>query len=147
MLPTCKVRTNGSAPHSDEFPALEWSEDKYYYLNGVHFPEELWKKVVSHSMSLKEVMEIVDIDQRTQAMKYVNVEELLSEFKAEILSTFQKIAQNGEEVNYKLVKIPAHENLFTVDSYHAIYNCPSTGKIYMSGIEPSIGETWMTREQ
>jgi len=84
-------------------------------------------------MSLKEVMEIVDIDQRTQAMKYVDVNELIREFDGETLSTYQKFAVNGKIVDYSLVMIPRNDKLFYIDSYHAVYTCPSTDKVYMSG--------------
>jgi len=127
--------------HSDTEPAVSFKDGyKLYYLNGVKFPKELWEKVVNKKLSLKEIMNIDDIDQRTQAMKYVAVEDLLKQFNAETLDTYKKETLDGTEVNYKLVKIPAHKDLFTIDSYHAIYNCPSTNKIYMSGIAPEIGE-------
>jgi len=142
-----KCRWSNNNLHSDEFPAIEWKDNTgIYFLNAVRFEKELWEKVVSRKMSLKEVMNIKDIDQRTQAMKYVEVEDLLAEFKAETLDTYKKETLDGVEVNYKLVKIPAHKDLFTIDSYHAIYNCPSTGKIYMSGIAPEIGEKGSIKE-
>jgi len=69
----CRKNLTGRL-HSDEFPAIEWRDGyKIYALNGVRFDEKLWTKVVSKKMSLKEVMAIEDIDQRTQAMKYVEV--------------------------------------------------------------------------
>jgi citrate lyase gamma subunit len=137
--PKVRLNVNGFL-HSDEFPAVEFKDGyKLYYLNGVSFKEELWRKVVSHSMSLKEVMEIVDIDQRTQAMKYVDVKELIKEFDGKTLSTYQKFTIDGKQVDYSLVMIPKNDKLFTVDSYHAVYSCPSTDKVYMSGIDPKIG--------
>ena len=142
-----KCRWENKNLHSDEFPAIEWKDNTgIYFLNAVRFEKELWENVVSRKMSLKEVMSIKDIDQRTQAMKYVNVEELISQFDGKILDTHRKIAINGEEINYKLVFIPKHKDLFTIDSYHAIYNCPSTSKVYMSGIDPKIGEKSSIKE-
>jgi hypothetical protein len=136
-----KCRWSNGFLHSDEFPAIEWKDSTgIYFLNAVRFEKELWERVVSHKMSLKEVMAIEDIDQRTQAMKYVEVEDLLKQFNAETLSTYKKETLDGVEVNYKLVKIPAHKDLFDIDSYHAVYSCPSTQKIYMSGIDPEIGK-------
>lgn len=135
-----KCRWNNRNLHSDEFPAIEWKDNTgIYFLNAVLFEKELWEKVVSRKMTLKEVLEIVDIDQRTQAMRYVDVEDLLVKYNAETLDTFTKTTPNGDLVNYKLVFIPKHDTLFRVDSYHAVYNCPSTDKRYMSGIAPEIG--------
>jgi hypothetical protein len=127
--------------HSDEFKAIEYPDGwGLYLLNGVRFSEELWTKVVGRQMSLKEVMAIEDIDQRTQAMKYVDVEELIKEFNGKVLSSYQKFTLDGTEVNYRLVMIPKNDKLFDIDSYHAVYNCPSTQKIYMSGIDPELGK-------
>ena len=135
-----KCRWSNNFLHSDEFYAIEFKDNTgINFLNGVRFDNELWTKVVNNNLSLKEVMAIKDIDQRTQAMKYVNVEGLIKEFKGEVLSIYHKLSIDGKDVNYKLVKIPAHKDLFDIDSYHAVYNCPSTQKIYMSGIEPSLG--------
>lgn len=84
-------------------------------------------------MSLKDVMKIEDIDQRTQAMNYIPVQEFLEHAGGVVTDTFKKW-----DIEYKLYQIP--EGLFTEIAYFATYTCPSTGKLYMSGISPEIGK-------
>lgn len=130
--PIARVNANWFL-HSDEKMALEWEDGKgEYYLNGVKFPEKLWKKITTRKMTLKNVMAIEDIDQRTQAMNYIPVAQFLEHAGGKILDTCKK-----GDIEYKLYELP--RGIFTEVAYFAVYNCPSTDKLYMSGIEPTIG--------
>ena len=135
LAPNPVLRFNGENYHSDSFPAIEWATVKEYYLNGVYFPEDLWKKVVSGSIPFADILKIEDIDQRTQAMRYGKVDEFIKHSKGELLDSYVKIAANGKEVSYKLYKIPAGD-IFLKDAYYAVYQCPSTDRVYMSGVKP-----------
>ena len=135
LAPNPVVRMNGNLFHSDSLPAIEWKTIKEYYLNDVKFPKELWERVVSGSMPFQEILQIEDIDQRTQAMRYGNVDEFIKHAKGNLLDSYIKIAANGKEVLYKLYKIPAGD-IFLKDAYYAVYQCPSTDRVYMSGVEP-----------
>nr|MDD5178340.1 hypothetical protein [Candidatus Nanoarchaeia archaeon] len=118
--------------HSDTGIALQYPDGwGIYALNGVKFPKDLWEKVVSKKMSFKEVMAIQDIDQRTQAMNYCPPREFLNN-KGKLL--------NKSEKGNELWLIPQSEGLFRVDAYFLMYKCPSTGKEYLSGIDPEIGK-------
>ena len=126
-------RNSNSALHSDNSPAIEWRDGyKLHYLNGVSFPEELWTKVISKQMPFEEILAIKNIDQRVQAMKYGNEEEFLKNTKAELL--------DKSERRNELWFIPKSSGLFTIDAYFLKYTCPSTGRVYMSGIDPEIGK-------
>lgn len=74
LVPSPIVRLNEQSPpqyHSDQLPAIEWAGGaKIYFLDGVHFKENLWKKVVSKKMTYKEIRDIGLFDQRTVALKY-----------------------------------------------------------------------------
>ncbi len=150
--PLC--RWNEGNLHSDEFPAIQWKDETgIYFLNAVRFEKDLWQKVVSKKITFKEILKIEDIDQRTQAMRYADVNKFLKHAKAELLDDYNKISINGDNVNYKLYKIPKGE-IFTEDAYYAVYDDPSTMKKYMSGVEPcktvSKAMSWkhfMTEEQ
>ena len=121
--------------HSDEFRAVDWGKSGLYYLNGVKFTKELWERLTSHTISFQEIVALEDIDQRTQAMKYGDVDEFLKWSNAKTLDTHIKQTLDGKKINYSLVEIPEKEDLFTETAYFAIYDCPSTDRKYMSGVE------------
>jgi hypothetical protein len=137
--------------HSDTNPAVSF-KDGYdiYYLNGVHFEKAIWEKVTQRTLTEKEFFEIKDIDQRTQALKYMGYDFLIKETKAKLLDEVSKYivrtdkgyvkAQKSnplaEEVNYKLYKIPKG-TIFTEDAYYALFDCPSTRKKHFEGVEVS----------
>jgi hypothetical protein len=57
--------------HSDQVPAVSFKDGyELYYLDGVHFEKEMWQKVISQTMSFKDIMAIEVSDQRTVALKY-----------------------------------------------------------------------------
>ena len=127
--------------HSTNSPAVSF-KDGYdiYYINGINFPKELFDKVTSGSMPFEEILAIVDVDQRNQAMRFVGLEEKekwLKHVKAEVIDEYKKISINGNEIIYKLYKIPQGE-VFTEDTYIAYYTCPSTGLINFSAGEQSL---------
>jgi len=120
---------NNGNLHSEHYPAVKWKDNTgIYFLNGIKFPKDLWEKVVSRKMSFKEVMEIEDIDQRTQAMNYCPPNQFLKE-KGKLLDK----SQRGNEL--WLV-----EDVFNIPAYFLKYQDPSTGREYMSGIDPKIGK-------
>ena len=122
---------------SDEFPAIEWRDGfKLHYLNGVFFPEKLWTKVVSGKMPFKDILKIKDIDQRTQAMRFGDIDAFMKFTKAKKLDSQIKVNGDGF-ITYTLYQIPVEPSrIFTETAYFVVYDCPSTGKKYMSGVEP-----------
>lgn len=123
--------------HSTTGKSIEYPDGwGLYHLNGVRFPKDLWEKAVNRKLSFKEITEIKDIDQRTQAMAFLDVRDF--EKLGNVVSECEKQSLDGKKVTYKLLKIP--KGMFTVDAYFAIYNCPSTDKLYLSGIDPEIGK-------
>ena len=133
--PTVRVNGNGFT-HSDENPAIEWKDGSgIYMLNGVTFPKDLWQNVVSGTMPFKDILAIEDIDQRTQAMRYGDVDAFMEHVKGKILDTFTKTTPDKKQINYRLYEIPVEpSNTFTETAYFMTYDCPSTGKKYMSGV-------------
>lgn len=85
---------------------------------------------VGGKMKFKDVMEIKDIDQRWVALKMLGADEMLRGAKAELLDSSKKNS-------LYLVKdiFPSHPL-----AYFLRYVCPSTGRIYISGIDPEIGK-------
>ncbi len=104
-------------------------------LNGVRFPEDLYKKVTSGDMPFEEILAIVDIDQRTQAMRFGDPVRFVQHSGGKMLDTVTKKLPDGKQIWYRLYEIPKGP-IFTQDAYYVIYDDPSTGKQYMSGVEP-----------
>lgn len=138
LVPIPIVRINSrNMFHSVTEPAIRWKDgQEIFCLNGVIFPKDLWEKAVNRKLSFKEISEISDIDQRTQAMAFCDVKDF--EKLGTIVDSYEKQSLDGGKVTYKLLKIP--QGLFTIDAYFAIYNCPSTNKLYLSGIDPEVGK-------
>jgi hypothetical protein len=119
--------------HSDTKEAIDVSGLKLYFLNGVQFNENLWRKVVSRQMPFEEILAIPDVDQRNQAMKYGDRKKFLDYNKAQILDSHQKSDIEGNVIDYKLYFIPKGD-LFSKDVHFMFYECPSTRLENMSGV-------------
>jgi hypothetical protein len=116
--------------HSIDGFAIEWP-DGYgqNYLWGVFFPDIIWKKIMKKNMSLKTVLSIENTEQRMAALKFIGSEKLLESANAELI--------NKSERGNMLYKI---EKIFPQTAYFLKYLCPSTGRVYVSGIDPEIGK-------
>lgn len=129
-------QNNEGRLHNDKRMAVSYPDGfGIYALNGVRFPEELWKKVTSKEMSFNEILKIVDIDQRTQAMKYCKegAREFYTRIGGKVIDTVTKLDINTEPVKYELWELPKGD-IFTKNVHYVIYNCPSTGKEYTKGV-------------
>ena len=136
-----KCSWSNSFLHSERLPAIRWEDGTgIYFLNGVRFEKEMWEKVVNKQMSFEDVMKIVDVDQRTQAMKYVSFEKFVKHAGATVVDTFQKFKFDGSPINYTLYKFPAGE-IFQSDENIVHFTCPSTANEYTHGVEQSWGNT------
>jgi hypothetical protein len=109
-----------------------------YHLNGVGFPEDLFKKVTSGTMPFKDILAIVDTDQRTQAMRFGDVAEFVKHEKGELLDETTKNRLDGTVITYSLYKFPKGK-VFTEDAYYMVYDdlVPGSTKQYMSGVMKS----------
>ena len=110
-----------------------------YVLNGVRFPEDLFKKVISGTMPFQDILAIVDTDQRTQAMRFGNVWDFVKHANGKKLDEYTKFRQDGSPVRYWLYKFPKGD-IFTEEAYYALYDdlVPGSDKQYMSGVEPCM---------
>ena len=128
LVPTPLVLLNAQNEfHSPHHPAIQWKGgEKFYYLNNVNFPFELWQRVVSREMPMSKVLKIEDIDQRTQAMRFAKdgLREFYKAQKGKMIDQYVKMDSEGNPIKYELWEIPAGE-VFSKTVYFAIYNCPS----------------------
>ena len=130
--------------HSEVKPAIGWKDGTgIYFLNGVKFDEELWRRVVSFkenkNMPFEEILAIPDIDQRIQAMKYGNIWDFVKHAKGKLLDQYTKRRyQDQAPVRYWLYKFPKGE-IFTQDAYYMIYDDTMllSVKQHVQGVEKS----------
>jgi len=118
---------------NDQKMAISWKDGTgFYYLDGVHFKKELWERVVSKEMSLSEIMQIPNADQRTVAIKY-NPQAIIKE-NAELIHSDDRTNElylvENSEVN-ELTEYPK--------MYFLKMTCP-TGRVFIEGVPPEIAE-------
>ena len=116
--------------HSLKGKAIEWRDKTgYYFIHGIKFDKKLWTKVTNPKVTIKTILTIDNIEQRMAALKLVGVEKLLDSRE----STLVDESTRGN----KLYKI---EGVFDQTAYFLSYKCPSTDRVYVSGVDPEIGE-------
>jgi len=84
-----------------------------------------WILIARQELSLKEILNLGNIEQRAAALKIFGIERLLEEGKAKLIDK----SSRGNEL-YQLVGV------FPRTAYFLKYKDPSTGKIFFSGIDP-----------
>jgi len=102
--------------------------DKLWAINGVFFEYELWEKVVDNKLTSKEILALQNIEQRMIALKLRGAEQLLTELDAKSIN---KSARGNELFLLK--------DVFSIPAYFLKYTDPSTGRVYVSGIDPEVG--------
>src|SRR5690606_30200555 len=74
--------------HHDELPAIEWRDGyKLYFIHGQAFDEKTFKRITSQKMTLKEVMDMRNADERTMAFSMLRPDRLLKGVEAEHIHT------------------------------------------------------------
>lgn len=125
-------------PHNDEGPSHRWSDGfEIYFLHGVRFDKELYQKVTSRKMPFQDILSISDVDQRTQALRFVGEAEMdkfIEHVKGKLLDEVNKYDINNNPINYKLYKFPSGD-IFEKDAYYCKFECPSTSKKHIEGVE------------
>ena len=119
--------------HSDQRMALRWKDGSgKYYLDGVEFEKVLWEKVISKEMSLSEIMQIQNADQRTVALKY-NPQAIIKE-NAKLIHADDRNNELYLVENSEINKITEFPKMYFLKML-----CP-TGRVFIEGIEPEIAE-------
>ena len=114
--------------HNEHGAAYEFRDGwKAFYLNGVKFPQEMYIKVISREMEMKEIMAIEDIDQRTQAMKFAKngLREFYKSENGKCIDHYVKLNVDGDPIKYELWELQGNE-VFTKKVWFMIYDCPSS---------------------
>jgi hypothetical protein len=125
-LPTTIIRDKENRLHSGENAAIAWADGyELYFLNGMALEKELWKRIVNKQFTFKEITELKNMEHRMIAMKYMEPDKLLEGVNAECISHTTK--------NNQLYII---KGIFDQDAYFLRYECPSTARVYLKGIDP-----------
>jgi hypothetical protein len=113
--------------HDESGKAIEWQDGYgFYFLHGVRIDDKkLFDSIVERKLMLKDCMAISNMEQRMIALKYLGAEHLLKE--AVRLDSVRE---------YELYEV---KNVFPRTQYFLKYECPSTGRGYLSGIDPAVG--------
>jgi hypothetical protein len=132
--------TNGQL-HSITGKSIEYPDGwGLYHINGIKFEEELFLKLTSGRMSFDEILKIVDVDQRNQALRFVGNDEkekFLKLVNAKVIDIYTKTALGGKKIHYKLYEIPRGD-IFSQNVKVMWYECPSTSLQNFSGIPVEI---------
>lgn len=114
--------------HSVEGSAIEWKDGfKLHYVNGIHFEEDVYKRCIGGEANAKEILALSNIEQRMVALKHYGNEKLLQELDAKLLHK----SKRGNEMWY-------FPDLAGEPAWALKYSCPSTGREYVSFVEPEV---------
>lgn len=123
--PTNIVFDEDQRLHNTKNAAIEFASGyNLYALNGVTIPD--WVITTpKDKLDPKKILEISNVEQRLQAIKYVGLEKLLSQLKTKTIDRKDK---------YELILIDIEDKQC---EFLKMSN-PSTGEIHVEGIKPGI---------
>ena len=129
--PTKILRDESGKLHSETRKALEYPDGWWLYIiHGVRFDEELWRKIAYGKITAQEVLGLKNAEQRMVAMKVRGMENFLKELNAKLVDK----SERGNEL-YLVQKVFSQP-----DAYFVRLTCPSTGRVYMEGIDPEFAK-------
>src|SRR3990167_5208196 len=130
LLPFPEVSLLDKRLHNETQYALKFAYKETYWLHGIKFDRDLWFSVVQRKMTFKEVMGLINIEQRMATLKVYGAEKLLEDSNAILIS------KSGKGNELFLI-----DGVFSQPAYFLKYACPSTERVYVSGVDPEIGKT------
>jgi len=135
VIPFPQVKLSDRKLHDESSWALNFLGKKTHWLSGVKFPKSLWKEVVEKKISAKKLLSIENIEQRMAALRVMGMDWLLADANAVLLDTHEKKIGGFQE--YRLYRL---DDVFSQPAYLLAYECPSTGRKYVSGIDPTFAK-------
>ncbi len=125
LVPTPLVLLDNFTPprfHSLTEPAIRWKGgNELYFIHGVSFDKDLWKKVVKCELLTIDILKLQNIEQRYIALKLYGATKLLNELDAELIDD----SKRGNKL-FALKNIIPNRTLKLLK-----YNCPSTNRCYV----------------
>jgi len=127
LVPMPQLKVSDERLHSEDGPAVLWRGGlSYHFLHGVRLDEKLWQKITTKKLTGKEALSLENIEQRMVALKLMDPEKMLKSIGA-------KLVNSSLRGNY-LYQVPA--GVFSITAWFLKYQDPSTGRLYVSGIDP-----------
>ncbi|MHB1275789.1 MAG: DUF6745 domain-containing protein [Candidatus Humimicrobiaceae bacterium] len=115
--------------HSETGSAISWKDGyELFFLHGICFKKDIWEKIITKNITAKDILKFANIEQRMAALKFYGADNLLSELDAKLIDN---------TAGYELYKL---DKIFSQPAYFLKYSCPSTGRVYVSGIDPKVGK-------
>ncbi len=128
-MPVEVHRDSQNRLHSTGGMAIKWSDGwGLYSLWGVRFDEELYNRVIDRKISAEEALTLKNIEQRMAALRFLGAESVIEAAESELLNESKK----GNKL-YSLNGITDRKE------YALRYKCPSTGREYVSFVDPEVG--------
>jgi len=138
-----KIRVDDAGRlHSTNSPAVSWKWTNLYCLHGVYFGKQLFDNVVGRKLEGKHIISIPNIEQRRVATDIYGIEKLMESLDKKLINR----SPRGNEL-YS-VNLGSTTNVQFLDDWYRNeptkglvlkYSCPSTGRIYFSGI-PNVDD-------
>jgi len=155
--PTAIRRDTSHALDSDQLPAIEFKDGyKLWFLHGVAFEEDVWKKVVSQELTLPELAQLdLGADQRAVAIQMLRPDRLLEQMGAKKIATGLKYTKLQDMYGEDYCASNFPWSLNTPTELYEVKNFMDTGrteycmkmehpsikgKFYIEWIEPEIGK-------
>jgi hypothetical protein len=121
-LPSKILKNDLGQLHSTEEAAAQWPDGEgYYFIDGIGFPEQLWRRIHDKTLTSDEAIKIENLDQRTAAIRQLGWDVMLNSLKAkEIHVMKEKISSDSkwawaqgfgkESINYTLYECDLHDD-------------------------------------
>jgi hypothetical protein len=127
-LPIKCLRDDNNRLHSIKEPSVQWRDNyNQYFIHGVPFDEESWKKVSERQLSPKQVMQIKNTEQRRVAINHYGWDVIFDFFEKKLIDKSPRLTSLAELYSVKGLADNIKINIVR-------YKDPSTERWYVSQV-------------
>ena len=129
-------------PHSTNSPSISWKWTKIHCLYGVYFDEKLFYEIVDRKLDGKKIISLTNMEQRRVAMDIYGIEKLMESLDKKLVDKSSRgnelyrinlgYSSNSIQISRRMSEWAPNTEQIT--GLVLKYSCPSTGRIYFSGI-------------
>jgi uncharacterized protein DUF6745 len=126
--------------HHDAEPAIEWRDGyKLYFIHGQAFEKKMFDRITSQKMTLKEVMNMKNADERTMAFSMLRPDRLLKGVNAKLVHTGERGTRLYSVDNFTHV-IGVSDTKQNDTEYCMVMDDASTDRVFLEWVDPEIGK-------